>query len=121
MSELRTIDQQALLTPDKPGVVMVHDGSAVTFAELVERSARTAHLLRLLGLRPGDAIAGAMENNPRYFDVCWAAQRSGLYYTTINWHLAPDEARYVPRTPRPRCRPSPRLAGRPRRSRAGCR
>ena len=37
MSELRTIDQQALLTPDKPALVMAHDGSAVTFAELVER------------------------------------------------------------------------------------
>ena len=95
MSELRTIDQQARLTPDKPTIVMAHDGSAVTFAELVERSARTAHLLRRLGLRPGDGIAVLMENNPRYFDVCWAAQRSGLYYTTVNWHLAPDEARYV--------------------------
>ena len=95
MSELRTIDQQARLTPDKPAIVMAHDGSAVTFAELAGRSARTAHLLRRLGLRPGDGIAVLMENNPRYFDVCWAAQRSGLYYTTVNWHLAPDEARYV--------------------------
>src|SRR6202035_2371002 len=60
VSELRTIDQQALLTPDKPALVMAHDGSAVTFAELVERSARTAHLLRLLGLRPGDGIAVLM-------------------------------------------------------------
>lgn len=95
MRELRTIDRQARLTPDKPAVVMAHDGCTVTFAELVERSARAAHLLRRLGLRPGDGIAVLMENNPRYFDVCWAAQRSGLHYTTINWHLAPDEARYV--------------------------
>ena len=48
---------------------MAHDGSAVTFAELVERSARAANLLRRLGLRPGDGIAVLMENNPRYFDV----------------------------------------------------
>jgi long-chain acyl-CoA synthetase len=95
MSVLRTIDQQALLTADKPAVVMAHDGGTVTFAELVERSARAAHQLRRLGLPPGDGIAVLMENNPRYFDVCWAAQRSGLHYTTINWHLAPDEARYV--------------------------
>lgn len=91
----RTIDQQALLTPDKPAIVMAHDGCTVTFAELVERSARAAHLLRRLGMRRGDAIAVLMENNPRYFDVCWAAQRSGLHYTTVNWHLAPEEARYV--------------------------
>jgi len=95
MTGCRTIDQQARLTPDKPAVVMAHDGSTVTFAELAGRSARAARLLRGLGLRPGDGIAVLMENNPRYFDVCWAAQRSGLHYTTVNWHLARDEARYV--------------------------
>jgi acyl-CoA synthetase (AMP-forming)/AMP-acid ligase II len=95
MSVLRTIDQQARLTPDKPAVVMVGDGATVTFADLVKRSVRAARLLHRIGLRPGNGIAVLMENNPRYFDVCWAAQRSGLHYTTINWHLAPEEARYV--------------------------
>ena len=37
MSELRTIDQQARLTPDKPALVMAHDGSAVTFDPLGTR------------------------------------------------------------------------------------
>src|SRR6185369_3855183 len=30
-----------------------------------------------------------------FFEVCWAAQRSGLYYTCINWHFNADETAYI--------------------------
>ncbi len=46
------------------------------------------------GLRPGDKLALLAENHPRYFEVYWAAMRSGLYLTAVNRHLAPDEAAY---------------------------
>jgi acyl-CoA synthetase (AMP-forming)/AMP-acid ligase II len=36
-----------------------------------------------------------MENHPRYFEVLWGAQRSGLYTTPINRHLTADEAGYI--------------------------
>ena len=36
-----------------------------------------------------------MDNTARYFEVCWAAQRSGISYTPINWHLNADEAAYI--------------------------
>src|SRR5262249_23315241 len=36
-----------------------------------------------------------MENRPEFFEVCWAAQRSGLYYTAINWHFNADETAYI--------------------------
>ena len=36
-----------------------------------------------------------MENHARYFDVIWAAMRSGLYLTTINRYLTTDEATYI--------------------------
>jgi len=36
-----------------------------------------------------------MENRPEFFEVCWAAQRSGLFYTCINWHFNGDEAAYI--------------------------
>ena len=36
-----------------------------------------------------------MENRPEFFEVCWAAQRSGLYYTCINWHFNADETAYI--------------------------
>ncbi|SNQ48663.1 Acyl-CoA synthetase [Frankia canadensis] len=90
-----TIDRHAELTPDKPALIMARSGLTVSFAELVERSRRVARLFHALGLRPGDVVAVLMENGPRWFDVCWAAQRSGLHYCAVNWHLALDEARYV--------------------------
>ena len=36
-----------------------------------------------------------MENNLRYLEIAWAAQRSGLYYTAVNSHLRPGEVQYI--------------------------
>ena len=36
-----------------------------------------------------------MENRAEYFEVCWAAQRSGLFYTCINSHFNAEEAAYI--------------------------
>ena len=36
-----------------------------------------------------------MENNLRFFEVVWAALRSGLYITTINRYLTTEEAGYI--------------------------
>ena len=38
-----------------------------------------------------------MDNNPRYFELCWAAQRSGLYYTCISNRLTVPEIEYIVR------------------------
>jgi len=84
----------AALNPDKPAIVM-GAGTTVTYRELEERSARLAHLLWSRGLRPGDNVAILAENHPRFFEVYWAAIRSGLYLTAINWHLTPEEAAYL--------------------------
>jgi long-chain acyl-CoA synthetase len=80
---------------DAPAVIMAGSGEVVTYAELEERSRRVAQLLHAAGLRPGDHIAIMMENHPRYFEIFWGAQRSGLYTTPINWHLKADEAGYI--------------------------
>ena len=47
------------------------------------------------GLRSGDHVAIFMENHLRYFEVVWAALRSGLYITTVNSHLTGEEAAYI--------------------------
>jgi acyl-CoA synthetase (AMP-forming)/AMP-acid ligase II len=85
----------AASTPDKPAVIMAGSGATVTYAELNARSAQLAHLLQERGMRPGDVIAIMAENHVRYFEVYWAALRSGLYLTAVNWHLAPEEAAYL--------------------------
>ncbi|HEY8153479.1 MAG TPA: AMP-binding protein [Myxococcota bacterium] len=87
----------AKLHPDKPAYLMAASGEVVTYRELDERSNQGAQLLRSLGLRPGDPIAILLENHPRFFEICWAAQRSGLYYTPISHRLTPPEVEYIVR------------------------
>lgn len=82
-------------TPSKPAYIMASTGETVTFKELDERSNQAAHLFRACGLKPGDAIAIFMENNARYFEICWAAQRSGLYFTCISSRLTAGEIAYI--------------------------
>jgi long-chain acyl-CoA synthetase len=84
-------------TPDKPATIMGGSGEVVTYRKLDERSNRCARLFRSLGLRRGDAIALLLENRPEFFDLCWGAQRAGLYYTPISTHLKPDEIVYIAR------------------------
>ena len=82
-------------TPDKPAVVMAGSGEVVTYKQLDERSNQLAHLFRDRGLKKGDAIAVYMENNSRYHEVLWAAQRAGLYYTAISYRLTAPEVEYI--------------------------
>jgi acyl-CoA synthetase (AMP-forming)/AMP-acid ligase II len=85
----------AAVLPDKPAYVMAGTGETVTYAELDRRSNQVAHLFRRRGLRRGDVVAVFMENNARYFEVLWAAQRSGLYYTAISSRLTAGEVAYI--------------------------
>lgn len=81
--------------PDHPAVIMVPSGEVRTFAEVDDTSVRLARVLRERGLRTGDHLAVLVENEPAFFDVVWAAMRTGLFVTPINWHLAVAEAGYI--------------------------
>jgi long-chain acyl-CoA synthetase len=80
---------------DKPAVIMAGSGATLSYTELDRRSNKIAQLFRARGLRPGDHIAVLMQNLPEFFPVVWAAQRSGLFYTPVNWHLSGAEAAYI--------------------------
>jgi long-chain acyl-CoA synthetase len=85
----------AAAAPNRPAVVMAGSGRVITYRELDDNSARLASALRDLGLRTGDVIAMVTDNSPEAFEIYWAAMRSGLYVTAVNWHLAADEAAYI--------------------------
>jgi acyl-CoA synthetase (AMP-forming)/AMP-acid ligase II len=40
-------------------------------------------------------VAVLLENGTEIFEVLWGALRAGLYVTPINWHLSPEETRYI--------------------------
>jgi long-chain acyl-CoA synthetase len=85
----------AKATPDKPAYIMAGSGETVTYADLDARSNQGAHLLRAAGLRAGDGLAIFLENSPRYYEILWAAQRSGLRFTCISSKLTAGEVEYI--------------------------
>jgi len=81
--------------PDKIAYQMAGTGKAITYRELDALSNQGAHLFRALGLQAGDHIALLMENRLAFMEICWAAQRAGLYYTAISRYLTKDEIAYI--------------------------
>ncbi|MBV8594305.1 MAG: acyl-CoA synthetase, partial [Caulobacteraceae bacterium] len=72
-------------------------GETVTYRELDERSNQGAHLFRSLGIGAGDGVAFFLDNSPRYYELLWAAQRSGLRFTCISSKLTAGELEYIVR------------------------
>ncbi|MBI1182434.1 MAG: AMP-binding protein, partial [Alphaproteobacteria bacterium] len=85
----------ARVTPEKPAYVMAGSGDTVTYGALEAGSNRLAQLFRAKGLKAGDHVALLMENQKRFYEVCWAAQRAGLYFTAISTRLTAPEAAYI--------------------------
>ena len=81
--------------PDKVAYVMASTGQTVTFRELEQTANQGAHVFRRHGLKRGDHVAIMLENHPRFLQICWAAQRAGLYYTAISYLLQQAEVQYI--------------------------
>ena len=82
-------------TPDRPAVIMAGAGTLLTYAELEARSHALAGQLAAQGIKAEDHVAILMENRADFLVAAWAAQRAGLYYTPVNWHLTADEVSYI--------------------------
>jgi long-chain acyl-CoA synthetase len=85
----------AMAMPDHPAVIVGGTRSIMTYADLDLRSRKLAGYLSANRIAKGDHIAIMMANSQDYLAVCWAAQRLGLVYTPINWHLTPPEIAYI--------------------------
>ena len=83
------------LGADRPAIVMTGSGATRTWGELNERSIRLANYWHDRGIDVGGHVALFMENVIEFAEVCWAAERSGLYYTPINSHLTSTEVAYI--------------------------
>jgi len=85
----------AKIFPEKKAIIHSATGQSYSYQQLDDRSNQLAQLLFDIGLRRGDHISILMENDLRYFEVAWAAFRSGLYLTTVNQYLTSEEAAYI--------------------------
>ncbi len=82
-------------TPGKPAAIMSDTGETLTFGALEQRANQGAHLFRQLGITSGDTVAIWLPNSLHWYEVYWAAQRSGLYVTPLSTSLTAEEARYI--------------------------
>jgi long-chain acyl-CoA synthetase len=85
----------ARTAPERIAYRICETGETVTYGELEARSNQVAHLFRRCGLAPGDHVVIVMENNREFFEVCFGADRAGLYYTTVSTRLMAHEIAYI--------------------------
>jgi long-chain acyl-CoA synthetase len=85
----------AVSTPSKPAIIMADSGEIVDYASLESRSNQSAHALRSLGLERGDVVATLFDNGPEVFIFGLAAQRAGLYLTSISNKLSAADVGYI--------------------------
>ncbi len=81
--------------PEKPAVTDAESGESLSFAVLNQRSNQLSRLLTDRGFEAGARVAVYMENNLRYFEIIWAAMRSGIQITPVNRYLTVDEVAYI--------------------------
>jgi malonyl-CoA/methylmalonyl-CoA synthetase len=70
------------------------DGSALSYADLVELSGRLANALKSLGVKPGDRVAAQVEKSAEALLVYLAALRAGAVYLPLNSAYTASEIRY---------------------------
>ncbi len=69
----------------------VEDGRRVSYSELASRCHRLAHLLRSLGVAPGDRVAYLSGNTLELLEAYFGVVLAGAVLTPLNVRLAPAE------------------------------
>lgn len=66
-----------------------------SFDDLNAHANQFARALRRRGVKPGDGVTLLCANRAEFLEAYYAALRSGLRITPINWHLTADEVSYI--------------------------
>ncbi|MFH9590736.1 long-chain fatty acid--CoA ligase [Streptomyces luteogriseus] len=84
--------ETAARQPERPALRLGAD--TTTYAELDERSARAAALLRAAGVQPGDRVALMLPNVPEFVVLYYGALRTGAIVVPMNPLLKERETAY---------------------------
>ncbi len=82
----------------RPHKLAIHDlatGRKLTYAQLDARARKLARHLEALGLGKADRVAILAPNCPEFFEVQFAAAKTGLVMLPLNWRLAVPELQYI--------------------------
>ncbi len=94
------VAHHARTRPDAVALASADTGERVTWRALDDRVGRTAAGLRAAGLRgarsggaagAGDRVAVIADNDPRVFELQFAAMRAGVVVVPLNWRLVVPE------------------------------
>ena len=83
------VRQQAASQPAK--TALVYGSVEATFAELDQRSSRTANAMAAAGVGHGDHVGFLDKNCMEFFDFLFGAAKLGAVHAGINWRLSPGE------------------------------
>jgi long-chain acyl-CoA synthetase len=85
----------AIAAADPARIALWGAQGQMDFATLNALSIRLARRLRAAGLVAGDALALVCGNRMEFAVVRFAAHRSGLRLTPVNWHLSVEEIAWI--------------------------
>jgi long-chain acyl-CoA synthetase len=75
--------------------VVLADGLELDYGGLDERARRLASLVRQVGVAPGEVVALAMGNDPRFVECLLGVLRAGAVALLVNTKLGPDTVTYI--------------------------
>jgi len=73
-----------------------------SFAQLHERSSRSANALKAAGVGQGDRVALLTKNCAECFELMYACNKIGAIFTGLNWRLAPTEIQAIVQDAQPK-------------------
>jgi amino acid adenylation domain-containing protein/non-ribosomal peptide synthase protein (TIGR01720 family) len=80
--------------PDLPAVAGA-DGQSLSYAELEARANRLAHLLRRLGVLPGELVAVQLERSPAMVETLLGITKSGAAYLPLETSYPEERVRWI--------------------------
>jgi long-chain acyl-CoA synthetase len=87
------IAEAATVHPER--VAVIADGFKLEYGELDARARRLASLVRRVGVAPGEVVALAMGNDPRFVECLLGVLRAGAVALLVNTRLGPDMLAYI--------------------------
>ena len=89
------IDFHAATTPDKRAMYELGSNRSYTYAEMNDRVARVAGMLRAQGIKPGDRVGFLCLNTTDVMELVFGCWRIGAICLALNFRLTPPELAYI--------------------------
>src|SRR5437868_10839349 len=81
----------ASVARDPDALALVHGDVRLTYAQWLKGISSLVAAFERIGLKPGDHLITALQNNWQAATVHWACQLAGIIVTPINWRSTSDE------------------------------